>query len=165
MTDVLYNLGFSGRCIDGADPAAVCPALAQLLKIDEAKLKPLFAGKRAIIKKNLTLDQAKAFKAAFEKVGAVAEVSLSQEGAENLAGTASSETSEAPEAAAPAPSAEGALSMAEPGAILAPYVTPEVPEYDLSAYELADVGVDLVEYQRVPPPDFDLSGLSLDPLP
>ena len=53
MSDILYNVDFSGRIIPGWDMEEVKANVARLLKADEETIYKLFSGQRFVIKKNV----------------------------------------------------------------------------------------------------------------
>ena len=156
MSEPRYDIAYSGRCREGVDPAEGQLKLAKLLKVTPEKLEPVFAGRRATLARGADAAKARAYKTAFEKIGAIPEISEAGGGdsARPAAGRA--------EAAAEPPRAP-ALTVAEVGATLVETETLEPPQFDLSGLELAEVGADLVESSATPPPEFDLSALSLAP--
>jgi hypothetical protein len=75
MSDQLFEIAFSGQIADGADLATVKKYIAAMFKADEGRLAQLFSGKRMIIKRSVDAATAAKYRGAFEKAGAVCEVS------------------------------------------------------------------------------------------
>ena len=69
-----YNIVFKGKVSPGKDPEQAQKILAVLFKQNAPKVLAPFTGGAPYIRKNLTLDQAKKFKAAFDKAGAAIQV-------------------------------------------------------------------------------------------
>lgn len=157
MSDPRYDIAYSGRCRDGADPAEVRLKLAKVLKVAPEKLDPVFAGRRATLARGIDAAKARAYKAAFEKIGAIAEISAAG------GGEAPGGSKATPAETTSEPSRAPALTVAEVGSTLDETETPVAPRFDLSGLTLAEVGVDLVEPSQVAAPEFDLSALSLAP--
>lgn len=156
MSDPRYDLAYSGRCRDGADPTEVRLKLAKMLKVAPEKLDPVFAGRRATLARGIDAAKARAYKAAFEKIGAIAEIRAA-------AGNEVPVSKRTPPEAVAEPPRAPTLSVAEVGATLVEAETPVAPRFDLSGLTLAEVGVDLVEATERKAPEFDLSALSLAP--
>ena len=179
MADKRYSVIFTGRIVDGAEPAAVKANLAKLFRVDAERVESMFAGKPLVIKKNLDAEKARGYRDALAKAGAA--VSVVEEGdpdAARAAAQPASAPTPAPAAApTPAPTAAGPstdsappqppqapdLTIAEVGVTLVEHEPVTPPDFDTTQFDLAEVGVPLVEPKVVPPPDFDTSGMSLDP--
>lgn len=65
-----YSIVFEGRIAPGARPEEVKRKLADLYRVDLAKIEGLFSGRQMLIKKNLDSESARRKKAVFEKTGA-----------------------------------------------------------------------------------------------
>lgn len=79
MSDQLFEIAFSGQIANGADLATVKQHIAAIFKADDERLAQLFSGKRMIIKRSVDAATAAKYRGAFEKAGAICEVSsLSQ---------------------------------------------------------------------------------------
>jgi hypothetical protein len=75
MSDQLFEVAFSGQIADGADLTTVKKHIAAMFKADEDRLAQLFSGKRVIIKRSVDATTAARYRGAFEKAGAICEVS------------------------------------------------------------------------------------------
>lgn len=71
MTDTTYTVAFAGEIMEGNSELQVKANLASVLKLDPSKVEKLFSGKNIVIKRNLDENDARRFKAAFERSGAV----------------------------------------------------------------------------------------------
>jgi len=173
MTDKRYDIAFAGRLVDGADPATVKRELARVLKVAPEKLEPVFAGRRATLARGVDAGKAKAYKAAFERIGAIPEIRLAAEVTATAPAATARKSEETPAATAPpdtgadadpaSPPRPADLTVAEVGATLVEPIEVAPPEYDLSGLSMAEVGVDLAEPQKIAPPEYDLTSLALDP--
>ena len=101
MSEQLFEVAFSGRISDGANPAEVKAKIGKMFNADETKLAALFSGKRVVIKKNLDKATAAKYKTAFTRAGAECDV-------RPMGGAAPAE--------AKAPAAKPAASPAAPAA-------------------------------------------------
>jgi len=99
MAQPRFLVVFDGRLVEGADPARVKANLAQVFKTEVAKVEPLFAGRRAVIKRGLDETTARKYQAVLARAGAVVE--LIEEGGQ-------------PPASTPPPAAEPAAPPARP---------------------------------------------------
>lgn len=168
MTDKRYSVIFTGRIVEGAEPAAVKANLARLFKVDAARVESMFAGKPVVIKKNLDAEKARSYRDALAQAGAA--VSVVEDGGPNAAPSpppaappASPAVAPAANAAPPQPPQAPNLTIAEVGVTIIEHQPVPAPDFDTTQFDLAEVGVTLVEPKVVPPPDFDTSGMSLDP--
>jgi len=154
MADQRFDIVFSGQMLPGADPAVMKAGLAQLFKVDAARVDALCAT-RTVIKKGVDADTARNYRVALAKVGAGVEIV--RQGAPAAAGPP------AP-SAAPGPAAAAVpLTISEPGVLLVEPTHVAAPEFDLSGMSVADVGVLLVEPTTTPAPEYDLSAFTLAP--
>ena len=71
MSNKKYKLIFSGEVSQDKDVKEVKRNMASLLKLNNRQIENLFSGRRFVIKKAADASTVKAFKAAFEKAGAV----------------------------------------------------------------------------------------------
>jgi len=69
-----YEIVFFGELQPGFNEGQVCANLCQLFKADEARIKPLFSGRRTVLKKGLDLATAEKYRAALERAGAWVEL-------------------------------------------------------------------------------------------
>ena len=79
MSEMLYNIDFSGRIIPGWELDEVKANLATLLKADEDKIYKLFSGKRIVIKKNVDHQTALKINNMFKDAGADCMITPTQE--------------------------------------------------------------------------------------
>ncbi len=170
-----FDVVFFGILQPGRERETVLANLASLFKTDAAKLAPLFAGGRKVIKGDVTGEVGRKYLNALENVGLVVKLEPRQPPQQENR-DAPAETP--PPAPAPAPSdttaadtarAEG-LTMAEVGADVLenPPPKPVQPIDDFSFLTMAEVGADVLEHPRkVEAREIDISGLSLadDPDP
>lgn len=78
MSEMLYNIDFSGRIIPGWDLDEVKANLTKLLKADENTIYKLFSGKRIVIKKNVDHQTALKINNVFKDAGADCMISPTQ---------------------------------------------------------------------------------------
>ncbi len=71
MAEKQYNLVFEGQIVEGAAADKVKRNLAALLKREPGEIQHLFTGDPIVIKRNMSPEKAKKYKAAFEKAGGV----------------------------------------------------------------------------------------------
>lgn len=69
-----FDIYFSGKLLDGADPAGARSALGRLFKLEGEALERLFSGDQMRIKKSVDVDTASHFRASFRKVGALVDI-------------------------------------------------------------------------------------------
>ncbi len=74
MSDKLFEIAFSGQIVKGAEAESVKQKIGQIFKADEKRLAQLFSGRRIIIKREVDEATAAKYRGAFEKAGAVCEV-------------------------------------------------------------------------------------------
>lgn len=108
------QLIFAGEVLDGFVPAEVRRALADKLKLDEAKLNTLFSGSQVVIKRGLSTDVAALWVAEFRSMGAL------------LHSSAAAPPAPAPMAAAPMPMGDPQIPAPPPIAVNTPPVTEEI---------------------------------------
>lgn len=187
MSEELYEVAFSGKIAEGADPAQVRAKIGAMFKADGARLEQMFSGKRIVIKKNIDATTAKKYFAAFKNAGAVCEVkslaaTQSQPDAQKV--EPASRPAVAPAARKPATTAHGdipeapqtdplgitAADISDLGASIAPVgslvqdAARDVPEpvLDISSLGMAPVGSDLGQTRKgEEPPPPDTSGITL----
>ncbi len=78
MSEIRYNVDFSGRIIPGWDLDEVRANVAKLLKADEETVCKLFSGKRFVIKKNVDHQTALKINSVFKDAGADCVLSATQ---------------------------------------------------------------------------------------
>ena len=192
MSDQLFEIAFSGKVSEGANPAEVKARIGKMFNADEAKLAQLFSGKRIVIKKNLDQATAAKYKTAFDRAGAECEV-RPMGGAPAAKPQAAKPQPAAKPKAAPAAAAGGAGGSIDYGDVppppqtdplgitgdqiedlsvsLAPvgsamqdnYAEPDEPEFDLSGLDVAPVGATIGSSKKAPdPPPPDTTGLAIE---
>ncbi|WP_295473609.1 hypothetical protein [uncultured Pseudomonas sp.] len=176
----LYEIVFSGRLLEGAQPDKVKANLARLFQADEQRMALLFSGRRLVLKNNLDAQAAEKYRSTLERAGALCEVVDMHPRIEEVElapppGPSSWLQREKPAAGrlevAPrdvymaAFSAVDApdLPLAEVGAALQDPVPPApAPQLDLSAITLAPPGSDMGEAKKpAPAPAPDTSHLKI----
>lgn len=156
MTDVRYEIAFSGQTLPGAEPEQVRANLARLFQADAQRIALLFSGRRMVIKQNLDAAAADKYRQAMERAGAQVEVCALDVEVEEI------ELAPPPPAdAAPAPAAPvGRLQVAPRDGYMAAFAEVQAPDFGI-----APVGVDLQDSRPEPAaPALDLSRLSLAPV-
>jgi hypothetical protein len=124
MAEQLFEVAFSGKIMEGANPDEVKARVGKIFNADAAMLAQLFSGKRVTIKKNIDKATAAKYKTALNRAGAQCEVKLmgggeaapaaAQKPAAPAAQKPAAPAAQKPAAAAapaPAASAEGPVSM------------------------------------------------------
>ncbi|MGD9601430.1 MAG: hypothetical protein AB7O21_10165 [Gammaproteobacteria bacterium] len=161
MADQRFDIVFAGQVLAGADPAVMKAGLAQLFKVDAARVEALCAT-RTVIKKGVDAETARNYQAALAKVGASVEIVT--QGAPAAAPAPPAAAAGAAPAAAPPPvPAAVPLTISEPGVLLVEPTRVTAPEFDLSGMSVAEVGALLVEAIPTPEPEYDLSAFALAP--
>ena len=189
MSDQLFEVAFSGKVSDGANPDEVRARVGKMFNADEAKLDQLFSGKRIVIKKNIDQATASKYQTALTRAGAECEI-VQLGGDAEVASTAAAAPAVEPAAAvapvskeyessydgevAPPPQTDPlgitgdqiedlAVSIAPVGSELKDdYQEPEAPDIDITGFDIAPVGSELstAKKEATPPPP-DTSGISL----
>jgi hypothetical protein len=136
----LFNVVFRGDILPGHTLPAVKAQVAQLFKLDDARLAAVFSGKPVVLKKDCDAATAEKFKAALARVGADSEIR-------------SSAAAQAAPAAIPPP-----VKAASPAPVATPPATPvavrpaatpaATPAAASGAIKLAPVGPMLTEAER-----------------
>ena len=72
--DSLYQFVFRGELLAGGDPHTSKQQLQKAFKFSDQQLKTLFSGKRVVLRKNISQQDAKRFKQLFNRCGARGEV-------------------------------------------------------------------------------------------
>ena len=189
MSDQLFEVAFSGKVSDGANPDEVRARVGKMFNADEAKLAQLFSGKRIVIKKNIDQATASKYQTALTRAGAECEIVQLGGDAEAAPTAAAAPAVESAAAAAPvskeyessydgevAPPPQTdplgitgdqiedlAISIAPVGSELKDdYQKPEEPDIDITGFDIAPVGSELstAKKEATPPPP-DTSGISL----
>lgn len=178
-----YDIFFSGRTVEGADPATVKRNLAKTFNMGSEQLEYLFAGNSVKVKGGVDQETAIKYRVAFRNAGALVEIQSADPVADsgNVAPPPPSPGQNPEELtllpprtgslidcapaiqAAPLPDISG-LSLANPGALLDEAPTPVARPIDTSNLELAPANSgSLEEYQikKQPAKLPDISQLSI----
>lgn len=151
-----YQVEFFGQTLPGFDLDQVKQNLTRLLKLDAAKLEPLFSGRKTILKRNIDKATADKYQQALAQAGAQVNI------VEQILLDAAPQT-----VAAAAPIAQPILVvsdlLAPVGAAVAdPAPKPAPFQTDLSQLTAAAVGADVADEQEKPPAfELDLGDVSL----
>lgn len=177
MSEPTFQIVFRGKILAGFSRDQVRANLAQLFRIEPARVDAMLDAPKTVLKTGLDKDAASRYQEALRGAGIMVAVIGETET------RAAVEPARAPQAAAitreivpipdrgngggtspaePTPAfAQSGLTLAEPGAQLLPPVVRTRAEIDTSALSLAQPGVVLVEKRPVAPLEVDLSGISL----
>ena len=117
----LFNVVFRGDILPGHALPTVKAQMAQLFKLDDARLAAVFSGKPVVLKKDCDQATAEKLKAALTRVGADSEIKPSAPAAAASTPAASAPT------AAPAPPRPPATSPPAPAAAPKPVAAASIP--------------------------------------
>lgn len=142
MSEVLFDVVFKGKFINGIDRSRAIVHFAKLFKLPNNKAERFFDGKPRTLKKSLSLEKANHFRAALKKAGL--RVSLAKQVAANNQQDNS------------------ALTLAEPGVVIVnkPFIQPQ--HFNTSNFSLDEVGVQLVQFKPIEKVEFDIDELDID---
>ncbi len=192
MSEKIYEIAFSGQIVDGADLQSVKQKIAQIFKADEDRLTQMFSGRRVLIKRKADEITMIKYRGAFQKAGAICEVvdlsaghvdvelektsNTVAEPAVAVSTVAADYVSKYPEsdiipqALLSVPIASKMDKIEDLAADIAPVgslmqhriVEVEEPVIDISEFDIAPVGSNLLEHKNedLPPPP-DTTGLSM----
>ena len=170
-----YEIIFSGQMLPGSDPQQVRQGVQRLFNASEQLLDQFFSGRQVVVKRDMDQATAEKYCHAFNQVGALVELVVTEQSAEIPQAPAQAE----PATAAASPSADIAprdeymaafshiqapdFGLAVAGADLLDHKEPVVvPDIDLSAISLAPAGSDLEQLPGIPPfPTPDISHLAV----
>lgn len=167
MSEARYDIIITGKLLDGTSQAQAVARVAQLFKTDQQQASSLVDGKPHRIKKAVTEDAARKFKAALTKAGL-------QTAVKRLEGHGDTEAPQAKAAEQSRAPQTGTIGLAPEGT---PVLTDDerqtvvAPALDLSEFSLADMepweGEERPALPEVEPPDFGLAeaGSDIDTLP
>lgn len=173
MSEQLFEVAFSGRISEGANPDEVKVKVGKMFNADEAKIAQLFSGKRVVIKKNIDKATAAKYKTALDRAGAECEVKPM--GGSAAAGSASpakkpaAATAAKPAAAAAPAAAAGDAESAYDGEVDPP---PQTDPLGITGDQIEDLSVELApvgsqmqdSYAEPEEPEFDLTGFDVAPV-
>lgn len=139
----LFDVVFFGILRPGKDKETALTNLAKIFKTEPAKLNPLFAGGRKVIKGKVNKETAEKYIGALTNVGLVVKLEACITEAEPAAESKASATSTEPQS-----DETNALTMAEVGAdVLEHPPEKETQEIDdFSFLTMAEVGADVLEH-------------------
>ncbi|MDH3353908.1 MAG: hypothetical protein OEL79_01690 [Chromatiales bacterium] len=181
-----YVVAYNGQLAEGKTLEVVKQGVAQLFKVDVAKIEHLFTGQWGSIKKGVDEATAKKYQGALAKMGAICKVVTEAQFAELSSAPAveakpDPAMSEKPQAKVTmtedtgllrsvvkeAPAGLGGLegiSVEENWDQLETHDNTPPPQVDLSGVAMAEVGAELTEHQDIPDLEVDLSEITLDAL-
>ncbi|MFN2329684.1 MAG: hypothetical protein ABR612_12280 [Chromatocurvus sp.] len=158
----IYNIHFAGDIADGESIDEVRRKVGALFNAREATLDKLFSGKKQLIKRNCSRDEALKYQSAMQRAGALATITIANpdgDSATTDAGTSPSQpvATQPPQTRSKAQD-QSELSLTPAGTeVLQPDERQTVPrrDMDLSAFSVAAAGERLgaPEPQAPPPPD------------
>jgi len=157
MSEPLFNIVFFGILQPGKDKDIVMQNMAKLFKTEPAKLKPLFAGGRKVIKSSVDELVAEKYRVTLENIGLVIKI---EDAAEQPTKT------EVSPATSPASEADtGGASIAAVGADLVEKSVEVVPQKigDIRDISMAEAGANVIEKpMEVTPQEIDdISDISM----
>lgn len=150
-----YNIYFAGDIAEGESIGEVRRKVGALFNAREATLDKLFSGRKQLIKRNCSKDEALKYQTAMRRAGALATITVASDSAE---ATPHSYAAQSEPDQPPRQPARAALSLAPVGTeVLQPDERPRASrrDMDLSAFSLAAAGErpGAQELQAPPPPD------------
>jgi hypothetical protein len=162
MPAQLFDIFFSGKIIEGHDPAEVKERIRRIFNAQDDQLQRLFSGEPVRIKGGADEEEASKYRVKFRDAGALVEIKLAQKAATDgdpAATPAVAETSTADEK-------DDGLTLLPPntGSLIdcAREVEPqEIP--DISSLALSPEGTLIDESEQAPPADIDTSELTVGP--
>ena len=145
MSEPLFNIVFFGMIQPGKDKKTAIINMAKLFKTEPAKLVPLFAGGRKVIKSNVDELMAEKYRVALENVGLVIKIE------------------DAAEAAAPARTPAQAPTAQSANQSIAQKIAQQVSDVDTGDITMAEVGALVIENPvEVTPQEIgDISDISM----
>ena len=179
MADQLFEVAFSGKIIEGANPEEVKLRVGKIFNADAAMIAQLFSGKRVTIKKNIDKATALKYKTALNRAGAQCEVKLM--GGAPAAPAASAPAAQQAGAPAAASAAPAAPAAADSGPVSMEYETeydgevappPQTDPLGITGDQIEDlpaslapVGSELQDgYDITQVPQIDVDGLDVAPV-
>lgn len=155
MSDITYDIYFTGQIIDGYLEAAVKKNLAKLFNASPEKINAMFSGKPVLLKKGLNKESAQKFAAVMKKAGAkVVAKSHGDSQSKPKPATQDSDNASNVTQSAPTYSDDAAFSVAAKGSdVINPdeYHTPEPVQVDTSSLS-AEGNYGPLESDTTPPP-------------
>lgn len=171
MQSPLYDVYFTGKLVEGADPQTARAGFMQLFKASPETADKFFNGKPQLLKRGLSKEEALKYKAVLHKAGMMLAFKAQQEAATDTAAAAAAATPPpAGSAADPAPSPataqsgdDGDWSVAPAGSdVLRPDERHQVPErnIDTSNIKMASAFSSAEPEREPPPPPPDTSHIT-----
>lgn len=155
MPTQCYDIFFSGKTVEGADPGEVRRNIAKMFNAGDEQLEYLFSGNAVKVKSAVDQETAIKYRVAFRNAGALVEIQSTD--------PVATPTNQAPASTTPPPG-QMTLLPANTGSLIdcAPQIQP-APLPDISELTLARPGTLLDETSPPPPSSIDTSGLELTP--
>jgi hypothetical protein len=155
MPEERFDIFFSGKLIDGQDPAEARAQVGRLFKAADDKIERLFSGKPVAVKKDVDLETASRYRLAFRKAGALVDIKPSGKQAPlRRKAAASAQAAPAEAGMRLLPANTGSLEDCAP--VLKPAPLP-----DVSAIDLAAPGAVMEESAEPAPANIDTGDLDL----
>ncbi len=163
MEEPRYDVYFTGKLVEGADPDTARATFAKLFKASPEAAAKFFTGKPQLLKRDVSKAEALKHKAALHKAGMMAAFKAHTETSAAPAGTRG-EAAEQPASRAPAADNDGGWSLAPAGSgVLKPEERREIAprDIDTSNIKLASVFDTPESLSEPEPPPPDTSHLSV----
>lgn len=165
MAEKLFNVVFYGILQPGREKEVVIANMARLFKTEPARLKPLFAGGRKLIKGRLTAAQAEKYLAALDNIGLVVKLEDATDNAAAQKPAANDAARTVDDSGQQPPAQADDITLAPPGADVLehPVAVEPQPIGDISQLSMAEPGADVLTNpsRPAPVPIGDISDLSL----
>jgi hypothetical protein len=164
MPAQLFDIFFSGKIIEGHDPAEVKERIRRIFNAQDDQLQRLFSGEPVRIKGGADEEEASKYRVKFRDAGALVEIKLAQAAASDSTPAATPDVAET--SAADGKGDDTGLTLLPPntGSLIdcAREVEPqEIP--DISALKLSPEGTLIDESEQAPPAEIDTSELTVGP--
>ena len=177
MAEQLFEVAFSGKIADGANPDEVKARVGKIFNADAAMIAQLFSGKRVTIKKNIDKATALKYKTALNRAGAHCEVKLMG----GAPAAAPAQGAPQAKAQAAAPTASGKPAAGDSGPVSMEYETrydgevsppPQTDPLGITGDQIDDLSASLAplgselqdEYDTAQAPQIDVNGLDVAPV-
>jgi hypothetical protein len=144
-----YDIIFSGQLLEGCDPETARQQIGKIFKASAVQLDKLFSGKPVVIKSGADDETATKYRMAFRNAGALVEIRLSAQPADNPKPP-------------PQTAEEPTLLPANTGSLIdcAKQVKPQ-PIPDITYMSLADPGTIIDESTKPEPVEIDTRAISM----
>ena len=181
MADQLFEIAFSGKIMDGANPDEVKVRVGKIFNADAAMITQLFSGKRVVIKKNVDKATAVKYKTALNRAGAQCEVKLMGGAPVGAPEQAAPQQAAQQQAAAPAAKPAAAPAAGDGAPVSMEYESkydgdvappPQTDPLGITGDQIADLSASLApvgselqdEYDSAQAPQIDVGGLDIAPV-